>query len=400
MIESPAIDEIQAVPAPAVYGASLYRVAESYYYVDAAARVDKIAEAFKRNPSIHVVGVVSGGSTLSAGAPEGEFIGVLVRENFFGMLGRPFGWDVLSKDSIQSFILEARLFNYQENIFMVASELKGELEGREVLYYGITDEAGRFKGVFSSKALLLYLAVLSQKDMEMAGLLQERLVHPSTIIEGKHFNFRAFSRAAKGMGGDFYFQKKIAKKTYFIAVGDVSGKGASASIVTSLLWGMLTVYDFGRGLRAFLREVNAAIIRTFCLERHLTGIFMVWDFERGEVKIADMGHGLCFLVRDGFFKKLIMPVMNYPLGIEQEIEPKIFKLKVKPGDLFCAYTDGLVEQRDSAGKELGDEVITELAVFENQDPAGMHQSVTGMLDRYRGDTPQSDDATWVQVEVK
>jgi sigma-B regulation protein RsbU (phosphoserine phosphatase) len=381
---------IMTIAPPKAYGATLAKLIESYSYVDGAAKAAVVAEALRERSDLRVIGVLDGG----------RFDRVLDRERFFSALGRPYGWDILSKEPVSSFSAEVRTFGWHENIFSVAERLRQELKDGAESYYGVSGADGGFGGVFSSRSLLLYLALLSQKDVEMAGALQERLVNPRMSFDDGRFAFRAYSRAAKGMGGDFYFSKPIGRSRSFVALGDVSGKGAAASIVTSLLWGMFRMFDFRRGLKALLLDINEAIVQTFHLERHLTGVFMVWDFEAMNASIADMGHGLYFLVRAGRYRRLRLPAVNLPLGIEPELDIRLFRFPIMSGDIFCAYTDGLVEQRNPEGAELGSDIIEELVTIENSSPEAVLDTVSKILDRFRANMPQTDDATWIQVEVK
>jgi len=372
------------------HGSCVARIIESQAFVDGDERAKDLAEALRGTSRLRVLGVVA----------EGKFLGVLDRDAFFSALGPPYGWDILSKETAASFAAEVRAFHEHENVFAVAAAIKDDLEAGVDEYYGVLAEDGAFRGIFSVRSMLMYLASLSQKDIRMAGALQERLVKPRWSSETERFSFRAYSRSAQGMGGDFYFAKVIGRQRHFIAIGDVSGKGASASIVTSLLWGMLRTYDFRLGLKNLLKEVNEAVVQTFQLERHLTGVFMVWDFEAMTASIADMGHGMHFLVREGRYRRLSLPQVNLPLGIEPGLDARIFRLPVRSGDIFCAYTDGLVEQRNPDGAELGAEIIEELVMVENSSPADILDAVARILDRFRAHMPQTDDATWIQVEVK
>jgi sigma-B regulation protein RsbU (phosphoserine phosphatase) len=106
----------------------------------------------------------------------------------------------------------------------------------------------------------------------------------------------SYSKAQKGVGGDFIYHRTLAKDRQFVALCDVSGKGVAASMVTTLLWGIMETYDFTRGLKAFLRDLNQAVIKAFHLEKYLTGLFLVYNPKTQQVKIADMGHSLAFLL--------------------------------------------------------------------------------------------------------
>src|SRR6185369_14741718 len=151
------------------------------------------------------------------------------------------------------------------------------------------------------------------------------------------------------------------------ALGDVSGKGVAASVLTSLLWGVLQFYDYRKGLKRLLAQVNEALIRTFHLEKYLTGVFTIFDPVTRELTLADMGHGHSWLVRGGKARPLRFQGpsgasgMNLPLGIDLGLEPQVYRLKLRPGDLLCLYTDGLTEQESPAGQEFSETTVVHLA---------------------------------------
>ena len=90
--------------------------------------------------------------------------------------------------------------------------------------------------------------------------------------------------------------------------------------------------------------------------------------------------------------------MNLPLGIDLELSPQVFRIRVKPGDLLCLYTDGLTEQDDEAGAEFGEEAVLALAC--SLAPEALPDGLAQALAAHQGTIPRLDDVTWLQLRVE
>jgi len=312
---------------------------------------------------------------------------------------------VLSRKSVAEVVETALVFDMNANLFQTAEKLQETMDRSSVHYYLLVDAEGKYRGLFSSKDLLAYLSKITQEDIHLAGQLQERLVKARLSQKGEGWSVEAFSQSAKGLGGDFYHVMPLPDGRLFLALGDVSGKGVAASVLTSLLWGVLQFYDYRKGLKRLLAQVNEALIRTFHLEKYLTGVFLLFDPATRELTLADMGHGHSWLVREGKARPMRFggpsgaSGLNLPLGIDLELNPQVFRLKLRAGDLLCLYTDGLVEQEDEAGHEFGENAVVEQICSLWQTPETIPEALLAQLARHQGTVPRLDDVTWTQLRA-
>lgn len=380
-----------------IYGSSLLRVAETFEYVVAADRIATVAELFQAHPDQMAVGVCDA---------EGRAKGLVTRVHLFNLLGKPYGREVLHRKPVADILEVVESFDMNANLFQTAEHLQASMDRSVLHYYLLHDADGRFRGIFSSKDLLAYLSKITQEDIHLAGQLQERLVKGRTSEKGEGWSVEAFSQSAKGLGGDFYHVMPLADGRVFVALGDVSGKGVAASVLTSLLWGVLQFFDYRKGLKRLLAQVNEALIRTFHLEKYLTGVFLLFDPATRHLTMADMGHGHSWIIRQGKARPLRFEGpsgssgMNLPLGIDLGLEPQVFRLKLQAGDLVCLYTDGLTEQENEAGEELGETAVVRLACRHSDAPDALPESLLHRLSRHQGPVPRLDDVTWLQLRVE
>ena len=395
MIES--TSAVRSIRPEKVYGSSLLRVAEIFEYVSASEKVTSLAEIFQSRSDLMAVGVCD---------TDGRALGLITRVSLFNQLGKPFGREVHGRKPVTELTEQVEAFNMNANLFQAAETLQASMDKSTLHYYLLTDNEGGFRGIFSSKDLLAYLSKITQEDIHLAGQLQERLVKNRLSQSGTGWAVDAFNQSAKGLGGDFYHVMPLPDGKLFVSVGDVSGKGVAASILTSLLWGVLQFYDYRKGLRKLLAQVNEALIRTFHLEKYLTGVFLIYDPSNRHLTLADMGHGHSWLVRRGKARPLRFSGpsgssgMNLPLGIDLGLDPQVFRLTLEPGDLICVYTDGLTEQESPAGEEFGEDRVMKTACRTWETPQEIPDLLADRLATHQGLVPRLDDVTWLQLRVE
>ena len=187
---------------------------------------------------------------------------------------------------------------------MVSEELREEMKLQKETFYAILDQKKRFAGVFSTRGLLIHMSEQNRKDMTLAREVQNSMVKSRHNVLAFGLEVASSFTPAQGVGGDFYMTWKVSENNWVIMLCDVSGKGVAASIVTAMLYGITRTYDFTKGLKTFVRDLNAMIFDTFRGDRFLTGIFMIYNEETGKVVVLDMGHSYLSLIRNGRLVKV------------------------------------------------------------------------------------------------
>jgi len=277
--------------------------------------------------------------------------------------------------------------------------VRPEEEATEEEYRVLVDGEGRFVALVSSRDLAAYLSRMTRDDIELAGKLQERLLAGNESLSGESWAIEPWSRPAMGVGGDFYFTRRLPGGGAFLALCDVSGKGVAASLVVSMVWGMLAMCDFERGLRSLVRSLNSVVVASFHLEKYLTGFFAVLDPAQGRLLAADMGHSHVLLFRDG---KVLSPKgggLNLPIGVEQEIEPTISSWNLLEGDRLLVFTDGITEQEDEEGEEFGLRRLSSASLRAFARGERLSSLLPAVIDGFRGGIPQQDDMSFLVLSM-
>ncbi len=388
---------LQTVAPEKLYSSSILRVARHLWRTEEGCRVLDLADELQKRPEAVVVGVVDDG---------GKYRGIVQRDRLFALIGKPFGREVLQRSVVREVMEVAPTFHAHDDVFAVAQEIRArESDGKneaEAAYFALVNDGGVLQGLLSAQDLAEHLSRITQDDIELAGRLQERLLAGAELPESGACRVAAWSRPAKGVGGDFYFVRELGGGKVFAALCDVSGKGVAASLIVSLVWGILRGHDFKHGLRGLLVSLNRAIVETFHMEKYLTGFFMVYESESRRLFCADMGHSHVLLVRGGRALAVRSGRQNLPIGIESTIEPAIQSVRLKEGDALFVYSDGTVEQENAEGVEFGERRLARVLLSPTRSPldAGLKEALPTAIDGFRAGTPQQDDMSFLLLVAR
>jgi sigma-B regulation protein RsbU (phosphoserine phosphatase) len=373
---------VQEAEASREYGTTVLKAARHRHYASGDVTATALADELGKRPEVEVLALLD---------EEGRPSGILSREGLFALLGKPFGREVLGRTRACELAESAPLLDCHASLFSAGAGRGAEAS----LYRVLVDAEGRFRAILSSRDLAEHLSRMTEEDIDLAGRIQERLEAGNESLADSLFGFEAWSRPAKGVGGDFWYSKRLEDGRAFFALCDVSGKGVAASLVVSLVWGMLRMADFQRGLAALLESLNEALVATFHLEKYLTGFFGIYDSRTGVLEAADMGHAHALVFRDGRARRLDPGHRNLPVGVEPNLQPILHRWRLRDGDALFVYSDGIPEQEDSEGRELGE---GRLAVFVQEallDGRTLREALPRALDRHRGTAPQQDDMSFI-----
>jgi sigma-B regulation protein RsbU (phosphoserine phosphatase) len=370
------------------YPNSIQKLARYFKTVQADETVANLADLLDRDRRLIAVCVVDN---------QYKPLGVIRRDKLFLLLGKRFGWDLMGKRPVREICEETPVFPGDANIFTASQFLSAALkEGTFEMgntFMILTGPGGVFSGMLSFQDLSNYFVDMTNSDIAMASLLQERFLASVDEVPGQAARVNAWSLPAKGVGGDFYFIKKLGRRRFFAALCDVSGKGIAASLVVSMAWGFLRAHTIRGGLADFIGNFNESVISTFHMERYLTGFFMIYDADKKQLRCADMGHSHTVLLRGKTFHCLEETRVNLPVGLDPAIKPALFRIGIQAGDGLLIYTDGITEQDNPEGEEFGEKRLLDLAQQSRAEGKDLETLLVPALEDFRKSIPQRDDMT-------
>ncbi len=208
-------------------------------------------------------------------------------------------------------------------------------------------------------------AVLFAERSRVADALQQSLLPPLLpAIPGVDLAARYRPTGVGNLvGGDFYDAFEVDEDVWGVVLGDVSGFGPEAAALTGLA--RHTVRAIARRDHppsATLAQLNEAMYRQGAEERFCTAIYAEVRPRGGrvEVTLANGGHPSGVVLRDGESVEVLDGHAGLLLGVFPGLVLDDRRVTLHPGDALILYTDGVVEGRDPAGEQFGEDRLRAL----------------------------------------
>jgi sigma-B regulation protein RsbU (phosphoserine phosphatase) len=197
-----------------------------------------------------------------------------------------------------------------------------------------------------------------ERDLALARELQMRLL-PHARPKLGHLDVAAKFVPARAIGGDLYDFIPYSMSRLGIVIGDVSGKGAPAAIYAALVSGILRSHAPIEPMPAeMLSAVNLSLAERRIEAQFVSLIYAVWDDETRTLTVANSGLPRPIYVHGG--KNEVIEATGLPLGLFDEADYDEFKFRMKPGDMFVFFSDGMLDARSRSGEMFGRPRVEEI----------------------------------------
>lgn len=237
-------------------------------------------------------------------------------------------------------------------------------------------------------------ARLYRREHEIAETLQEGLLSLPTEVPGIEFA-QAYRSATEGsrVGGDFYDVFQLSQQHIGITVGDVSGKGLGAAVVTALVKNTVRAHATERGKTPgrVLSLTDDVVYRATPPETFVTVFFGILDCRDGRLVYANAAHTTGAVIHaDGTVGDL--GVTGPLLGAFPGVPYAESEAYLDPGDTLFLYTDGVTEARGD-GELFGEErLMGLLATLSHRKLRDVVTAVVGDVEHYSGSRLRDDVA--------
>ncbi len=274
---------------------------------------------------------------------------------------------------------------------------------REVADLGSSVEAMRARLVASLEQSRRAVEALTQQGPAVIALrdaLAPTVVHsPQLVVAGR------LDPAQGVLAGDWYDVLELPNGRVGLIVGDVSGHGPGPGVFALRLKHLLAA--------ALMTGMNPAMSVEWVVgqlgdtdEMFASALVAVVDPNTGLLEYVNAGHPEAVLLHLPGPRLLRMPASG-PILSRIAFSPGAWasrELTLQPGDLFLAYTDGLVEARRGDGRELGTVgLFDHLGALGDRNgtapltsPEALLDEVFTLVERYSSG-PASDDRTALAV---
>ncbi len=237
---------------------------------------------------------------------------------------------------------------------------------------------------------------IMEEQLELAKEIQEGL-NPMGFYNKNGVQIKGYTRAAKGVGGDYFDYIDINESSVGALISDVSGKGVPASLVMVMIRTVFTnsVKNNRRVDPAtIVRSINDALSTEFAIDKFATLFFMIFDRQRGELSFSNAGHGPLFCYRASMNRCTITKLDGVPIGITDDVEYEQGRVQFNAGDIAVLYTDGVTEMRNEAKEEYGRLRLQQLLVSNSAlNAQEIVEKIVADVNAFQGAASQHDDMT-------
>jgi phosphoserine phosphatase RsbU/P len=229
-------------------------------------------------------------------------------------------------------------------------------------------------------------------ELATARVIQQSIL-PTSMPDVAGLRVDARYVPASSVAGDLYDFLRVGETSLGIFVGDVAGHGVPAALIASMAKVALSSQErLADEPAALLDALNRTLARDV-RRGFLTATYLWLDLAQRRVTVANAGHPPPLLLRDGTFVELGPP--SPLLGRFRDATYTAATYDLAPGDRIVAYTDGIVEARNTHDELFGDERLREVLLGDTSPDA-----VLRAVDAWRGRaTEDADDLTLVVVDV-
>ena len=230
-----------------------------------------------------------------------------------------------------------------------------------------------------------------ERDLALARSIQMGLL-PEAPPKLPGFDIAVSNRMSLEAGGDYYDFIQLAPDTMLTVVADVEGKGVGSAMVMANLQATLhALIAHLHSLERLVESLNDMMLADTRGQKYMTMFITLLDQPHRTLHYVNAGHvppavvrsnGTVDYLREGGMVVGMFPSVKFDRG----------HVRLEPGDIFVACTDGITEAMNAQDDEFGSQRLIEMVERERALPAAeIVQSVLTEVDYFsRGGTHEDD----------
>lgn len=273
------------------------------------------------------------------------------------------------------------------------------------------DEVGRLAKSFNKMSVELKSATdqLVQKErlakeIELASKIQDEFL-PKEIPQLGGMDIHAGVISADAVGGDLYDFITLSEEKLLFYIGDVTGHGVSAGLVTAIANSIIYSYSYtkeGHDVRDLSVSLNRVMRAKTRPDMFITAFIGEWDAKKSTLTYTPCGHEPTYIYNPKKSKLRMLKKEGIALGMVDGVE-KILKkdcVSIDSGDIVVMYTDGIPEAWNADKEMYGFDRLEE-SIKRHGGKSSAKEIYEGILDdvyKFMGGYPQADDVTLVVMK--
>jgi sigma-B regulation protein RsbU (phosphoserine phosphatase) len=232
-----------------------------------------------------------------------------------------------------------------------------------------------------------------EQQMKIAADIQQALL-PDSQHSGNGFELACASVPCLAIGGDFFDYVDLPDGRFGFVVGDVSGKGLPAALLTAVVQGVFAIEaSLGHSPADALAALNETLIRKAVEGRFATLFYGALSGE-GTLTYTNAGHNPPIVLGTSGLRRLSSG--GTIVGIFPDAKYEQETITLDAGDLVVVFSDGVTEAFNADWEEFGNDRLIE-CVRANAalSPVALLEQIMTAVRRFVKDAVQSDDVTVV-----
>lgn len=246
--------------------------------------------------------------------------------------------------------------------------------------------------IYNARQLNIRLAKQAlELELINASAVQQRLL-VQQFPRIREMSLHAVIIPSKIVSGDLYDVIRYSESTIGIAIGDVSGKGAPAALMMTLILANLRSQK-----RTFytacdlIYRLNNMLHDSTIEGKYATFFYGIFDQDEHKIIYTNAGHNAPIFVKaNGEVRRLFEG--GIVLGFIPNTEYIQREIAFEQGDVLVAFTDGISEAMNSEEEEYGEERL--IRIVQNNRHLSVHalkDKILGAVREFSGlDTPEDD----------
>jgi HAMP domain-containing protein len=308
--------------------------------------------------------------------------------------------------ALMAFLLSKQLVKPVKQLVGGVGEIaKGNFDARVAIK--TTDEIHYLGEAFNQMAVDLKASLEARvykektaKELELAGQIQSQLI-PKVVPEVVGLDLAAEIRPAEEVGGDMYDFLKVSEDKMFMYLGDVTGHGVPAGIVSSISSALFYGYVVEEDLKEIMVKVNRVLKAKTLPTMFMTLALMLWDAATQKFQFVSAGHEQIIHYKAATDEVVLEPSGGLALGMLPDISKQISAVDVDlaEGDVLVVYSDGIPEcwrtEKECYGMERFMETVKKHGKLGSA--TEVKDAILKDVYDYAAGYPQQDDVTILVV---
>ena len=239
------------------------------------------------------------------------------------------------------------------------------------------------------------------EELTVATQLQRDIL-PNTNPEVEGFDIVAKTKPASELGGDSYNFLTVKDKT-FLYIGDVTGHGAAAGLIMTMVNSLITVFteQYDSAYDVLVR-VNKHIKKHVKKAMFMTLVMFLYDNNTKKLTYVGAGHEhiLVYRKQSGDCEVILSGGVALGMVPDNSALIKEMPLELAVGDCVVLYSDGITESRNANDEMYGlDRLKKAVIEYAGQYSAeGINYHIALDNSAFVGDGKQRDDMTLIVMK--